>query len=271
MLDIVTATAVSLASEAHTETIVEKLCFSVAQGNLEASSDIFEEPNIASMIHQLALHDLARVVSAVLGLTSLPRVITRTVWTCLGSDQAISPEILNLLLDSLSFETMRELEGGETESLLCEKIVFALSTVLETRKQSQVCRDRFTEIFTKMILILSLAESSAPAFQSSVSALQSLFSTLESVVVASSVSEEGNKKDIVTKLMTTICYHAPHYLGMIVAGVSPYCHGDEIPSQVRVITTTILAVTLNGKVSTDIELVSSIVEILLKSLKIDNL
>ena len=123
-----------------------------------------------------------------------------------------------------------------------------------------------------MILILSLAESSAPAFQSSVSALQSLFSTLESVVVASSVMEEGNKKDIVTKLMTTICYHAPDYLGKIVAGVAPYCHGEEMPGQVRVITTTILAVTLNGKVaSSDIDLVSSIVEILLKSLKIDNL
>lgn len=272
MLDIVTAAAVSLASEAHAETIVEKLCFSVARGNLEASSDIFEEPNIADMIHQLALHDLTRVVSAVLGLTSLPQVITRTVWTCLASDPTISPEILNLLLDSLSFETIRELEeGGKTESLLCEKIVFALCTVLETRKQSQVCRDRFTEIFTKMILILSLAENNAPAFQCSVSALQSLFSTLESVVVASSVSEEGNKKDIVTKLMTTICYHAPHYLAMIVAGVSPYCHGEQIPSQVRVITTTILAVTLNGKVSNDIDLVSSIVEILLKSLKIDNL
>ena len=272
MLDIVTAAAVSLASQAHTETLVEKLCFSVARGNLEVSSDIFEEPNIASMIHQLARHDLARVVSALLGLASLPRVITRTVWSCLGSDQTISPDITNLLLDSLSFETIRELEGGETESLLSEKIVFALSTVLETRKQSQVCEERFTEIFTKMILVLSLAENNSPAFQCSVSALQSLFSTLESVVVASSVMEEGNKKDIVTKLMTTICYHAPDYLGKIVAGVSPYCHGEEMPGQVRVITTTILAVTLNGKVaSSDIDLVSSIVEILLKSLKIDNL
>ena len=138
---------------------------------------------------------------------------TRTVWTCLGSDQTISPDILNLLLDSLSFETIRELEGGESESLLSEKIVFALCTVLETRKQSQVCRERFTEIFTKMILVLSLTENNSPAFHCSVSALQSLFSTLESVVVASSVMEEGNKKDIVTKLMTTICYHAPQYLG----------------------------------------------------------
>ena len=269
LLDIVTATAVSLAAQA--ETIVETLCFSVARGNLQTSSDIFEEPNIAQLIQQLALHDLPRVVSAMLALSSLPQVITRTVWSCLGSDQAISPDILNLLLDSLSFETIKELEEGETESLLCEKIVFALSTVLETRKQSLVCRERFTEIFTKLILILSLAQNNSPAFQCSVSALQSLFSTLENVVVASSVMEEGNKKDIVTKLMTTICYHASHYLGMIVAGVAPYCHGDQIPSQVRVITATILAVTLNGKVSNDIELVSSIVEILLKSLQIDNL
>ena len=97
MLDIVTAAAVSLASQAHTETLVEKLCFSVARGNLEVSSDIFEEPNIASMIHQLARHDLTRVVSALLGLASLPRVITRTVWSCLGSDQTISPDITNLL------------------------------------------------------------------------------------------------------------------------------------------------------------------------------
>ena len=77
MLDIVTATAVSLASQSHTESLVETLCFSVGRGNLEASSDIFESPNIADMIHQLARHDLPRVVSALLALSSLPRVITR--------------------------------------------------------------------------------------------------------------------------------------------------------------------------------------------------
>ena len=269
ILDIVKATAVSLASQSAA--IVEKLCVSVAQGNLEASNDIFEQPNIADVIHQLALHDLPHVVSALLGLTELPQVITKTVWSCLGSDQAISAQIVNFLLDSLSFDTIRQMEEKENEIFLCQQIMFALSTVLETRKQSAVCAGRFTEMFTKIILVLSLAEQNSPAFQCSVSALQSMFSTLESVVVASSVMSEGNKKDIVTKLMTTVCYHAPQYLEKMVTGVSPYTHADNIPDQVRLVATTILAVTLNAKVLNDTKLISSIVEILLKSLKIDKL
>ena len=63
----------------------------------------------------------------------------------------------------------------------------------------------------------------------------------------------------------------PQYLEKMVTGVSPYTHADNIPDQVRLVATTILAVTLNAKVLNDTKLISSIVEILLKSLKIDKL
>ena len=118
ILDIVKTTAVSLASQSAA--IVEKLCISVAQGNQEASNNIFEQPNIADITYQLALHDLLHMVSSLLGLTELPQVLTRTVWSCLGSDQEISVHIVNTLLDSLSFDTIRQMEEKHNDIFLCQ-------------------------------------------------------------------------------------------------------------------------------------------------------
>ena len=87
-------------------------------------------------------------------------------------------------------------------------------------------------------------------------------------MVASRIMLGRDKKDIVTKLMTTVCYHLPQYLEKFMTGVSPYTHADNIPDQVRPVATTILAVTLNAKDLNDTKLVLSIVEFLLKSLKI---
>ena len=118
ILDIVKTTAVSLASQSAA--IVEKLCISVAQGNQEASNNIFEQPNIADITYQLALHDLLHMVSSLLGLTELPQVITRTVWSCLGSDQEISVHIVNIQTDSLSFGTIRQMEEKHNDIKLCQ-------------------------------------------------------------------------------------------------------------------------------------------------------
>ena len=98
-----------------------------------------------------------------------------------------------------------------------------------------------------------------------------MISTLEGSVVASSIMSERDKKDIGTKLMTTVRYHSPQYLEKIMMGVSPYTHADNIPNQVRLVATTILAVTPNAKDLNDTKLVSSNIEFLLESLKIDKL
>ena len=50
-------------------------------------------------------------------------------------------------------------------------------------------------------------------------------------------------------------------------GVSPYTRADNIPDQVRLVGTTILAITLNAKDLNDTKSILSIAEFLLKSLK----
>ena len=58
-----------------------------------------------------------------------------------------------------------------------------------------------------------------------------MFSTLDSLVVSSNIvmdPDTNNTLDIVTRMMTTICYHSPHFLASIVAGITPFTINDTV-------------------------------------------
>ena len=85
------------------------------------------------------------------------------------------------------------------------------------------CKENFTEMFTKLILLLSVSKASPPSncYKSTIQSLKNMFSNLGSVVVSANIlldNETNITVDILTRMMTTICYHSPQLLKSIVTG-----------------------------------------------------
>ena len=96
-----------------------------------------------------------------------------------------------------------------------------------------------------------------------------MFSTLDSLVVSSNIvmdPDTNNTLDIVTRMMTTICYHSPHFLTSIVTGITPFTISDSIPDSIKMVNITIMAVILTEKANNEPSLISAVVEVLLKCL-----
>ena len=89
-----------------------------------------------------------------------------------------------------------------------------------------------------------------------------------------------------TRLVSTVCYHSPHLLAPVVAGLAPYTAAPhaEVPPSIRLVSlistissiylsthytlpvqviTTVMAVVLSEKANNDPDLISKVVEVLL--------
>ena len=164
-------------------------------------------------------------------------------------------------------------------------------------------------MFTKLILLLSVSKASPPSncYKSTIQCLKNMFSNLGSVVVSANIlldNETNITVDILTRMMTTICYHSPHLLKSIVTGqirvilfqkvfiqrscnfpfvallpnqflvcrefclgLSPYTTSENIAESIRTICITIFAVILTEKADNNSEIISQIVENLLSCLE----
>ena len=92
----------------------------------------------------------------------------------------------------------------------------------------------------------------------------------------------------VTRLVSTVCYHSPHLLAAMVAGLAPYTAAPhaEVPPSIRLVSlistissiylliftlstlsvqmiSTVMAVVLSEKANNDPDLISKVVEVLL--------
>ena len=227
------------------------------------------DDNIPDMIHHLAGQDLDKVVSTLLSLANGPSV--NSIWSCLASDQQLSAKIMTFLLELMSFDKILQSPGGKQRDHFCTKIIIAMAVILEARKLKEFCQDKFSEIFTKLLLLLCQSEPQPPSdcFQCSLRCLRNMFSTLDSLVVSSNIvmdPDTNNTLDIVTRMMTTICYHSPHFLTNIVTGITPFTVSESIPDSVKTVNITIMAVILTEKANNDQALVSAVVEVLQKCL-----
>ena len=139
---------------------------------------------MAEIVQQLARRDTGAVVSTLLG--SSQQASVRRVWAGLAADSGdTGAELLLLLLETLTFDTIRRAPGDAEEAAV--RVVTALATFLECRKLEAAVRARFTEVFTKLVLALSVAEDGAGSRDLAVwslAALRNMFSSLGSVVVA---------------------------------------------------------------------------------------
>ena len=139
---------------------------------------------MAEIVQQLARRDTSAVVSTLLG--SRQQASVRRVWAGLAADSGdTGAELLLLLLETLTFDTIRRAPEDAEEAAV--RVVAALATFLECRKLEAAVRARFTEVFTKLVLALSVAEDGAGSRDLalwSLAALRNMFSSLGSVVVA---------------------------------------------------------------------------------------
>ena len=138
---------------------------------------------------------------------------------------------------------------------------------MESRKLETFCHNNFSEIFTKLILMLSVTNPSPPCdgYHWTITCLRNMFSCLGSVVVASSIMLDPNANsvlDTVTKMTASICYHSPQLIGGVVTGLTPYTISDDISETIKQITVTVMAVILSEKADNDSETISKVVKVL---------
>ena len=119
------------------------------------------DANIPVMIQQLAGQDLEKVVSTLLSLDNGPSV--NSIWSCLASDQQLSSEIMTLMLELMSFDKILQTPGGKQRDHFCTKIVIAMAVILEARKLQDFCQEKFSEVFTKLLLLLCQSEPQPPS------------------------------------------------------------------------------------------------------------
>ena len=113
---------------------------------------------MSDILLSLARHDVRAVVTTLLMMDNVPAENISSIWMGLAVDQAVSEELLQILLESITFEKIRQNLAERSSSRLLTRLVMALSVFLESRKLSELVRNRFTEIITKLVLLLSVAE-----------------------------------------------------------------------------------------------------------------
>ena len=113
---------------------------------------------MSDILLSLARHDVRAVVTTLLMMDNVPAENISSIWAGLAVDQAVSEELLQILLESITFEKIRQNLAERSSSRLLTRLVMALSVFLESRKLSELVRNRFTEIITKLVLLLSVAE-----------------------------------------------------------------------------------------------------------------
>ena len=118
----------------------------------------FQPTGVSDILLSLTRHDVRAVVTTLLMMDNVPAENISSIWAGLAVDQAVSEELLQILLESITFEKIRQNLAERSSSRLLTRLVMALSVFLESRKLSELVRNRFTEIITKLVLLLSVAE-----------------------------------------------------------------------------------------------------------------
>ena len=73
-------------------------------------------------------------------MDNVPAENISSIWSGLGVDQEVAEQLLQILLESITFEKIRQNLDENSSSRLTERLVMALSVILEGRKLSDLVR-----------------------------------------------------------------------------------------------------------------------------------
>ena len=95
---------------------------------------------MSDILLSLARHDVGAVVTTLLMMDNVPAENISSIWSGLGVDQEVAEQLLQILLESITFEKIRQNLDENSSSRLTERLVMALSVILEGRKLSDLVR-----------------------------------------------------------------------------------------------------------------------------------
>ena len=79
-------------------------------------------------------------MTTLLMMDNVPAENISSIWSGLGVDQEVAEQLLQILLESITFEKIRQNLDENSSSRLTERLVMALSVILEGRKLSDLVR-----------------------------------------------------------------------------------------------------------------------------------
>ena len=95
---------------------------------------------MSDILLSLTRHDVGAVVTTLLMMDNVPAENISSIWSGLGVDQEVAEQLLQILLESITFEKIRQNLDENSSSRLTERLVMALSVILEGRKVSDLVR-----------------------------------------------------------------------------------------------------------------------------------
>lgn len=95
---------------------------------------------MSDILLSLARQDVGAVVTTLLMMDNAPADNISGIWSGLAVDQEVSEELLQILLESITFEKIRQNLDENSSSRLTERLVMAVSVILESRKLSDLVR-----------------------------------------------------------------------------------------------------------------------------------
>ena len=95
---------------------------------------------MSDIVLSLTRHDVGAVVTTLLMMDNVPAENISSIWSGLGVDQEVAEQLLQILLESITFEKIRQNLDENSSSRLTERLVMALSVILEGRKLSDLVR-----------------------------------------------------------------------------------------------------------------------------------
>ena len=95
---------------------------------------------MSDILLSLARQDVGAVVTTLLMMDNAPAENISGIWSGLAVDQEVSEELLQILLESITFEKIRQNLDENSSSRLTERLVMAVSVILESRKLSDLVR-----------------------------------------------------------------------------------------------------------------------------------
>ena len=226
---------------------------------------------VAEAIHQMAIHSVREVIKSLLHMEFPVDSCARTIWIGLANDMELSANVLNILLEAISLDNLSKCsEKGDSAAGGVLRVAAAMDVMFETRKLEEFCREEFSRIFSSLLMLLSkgVGKDSCDEYLVTLDAVRNLFSTVNCVVVASSIPKDVYLNDLaelcstLARLVSSIAQHAPAYLHPIAEGLSPYTAGD-VPECMRVASSAVLAAIVAEKAGSDSGLISSIIQTLL--------
>ena len=95
---------------------------------------------MSEILLSVARQDVGAVVTTLLMMDNAPAENISAIWSSLVVDQAVAEELLQILLESITFEKIRQNLDEKSSSRLTARLVMAMSVILESRKLSDLVR-----------------------------------------------------------------------------------------------------------------------------------